>query len=123
MTKRMVSILLLAVVATAAGCAEDVVATCPADAPRVRMSPRSQSVPLGTSYQPVARVFVCGGGREIPFVGVWRSRDTTVARVDSAGGRVSARGRGVTYVWAQYFGMLVSNPNGGTWDSIQITVP
>lgn len=123
MLKRTAALLLGIAIATATACQSDAITACPADPAQVRMSPRAQTVAVGSSFQPTARAFVCGGTQEVEFTGVWRSRDTAVAIVDTARGRVTARMRGVTFVRAQYFGRFTGNPNGGTWDSIQITVP
>jgi hypothetical protein len=116
---RRCGIVLLALTLAISCRASDVV-VCPADPPRVRITPDALSLAVGQSSSPRARAFVCGGTQEVAWIGRWRSADSAIARIDTLTGLVTARARGTTVVYGQWFGG--PNPAGGLYDSVLVTV-
>ena len=94
--------------------------TCPADPARVKVSPTSRTMNVGEQFKPPVTAAVCGGTQPYPFVGLFTSGNTLVARVDSIGGTITAVSRGEAYVFARYTADF--GPLGGTRDSIRVTV-
>src|SRR5688572_4225135 len=74
------------------GCSDDLV---------MRVDPRSRTLSVGESYTAAASAWGCGGTRRLSDEWRYFAVDTTVARVDSVTGRVTARGVGTTDVGAR----------------------
>jgi hypothetical protein len=74
------------------GCTDDL---------RTRVDPPSRSLTVGESYVGVASAWGCSGSKRLSDKWRYFVVDTTVARVDSVTGRVTARAPGVTDVGAR----------------------
>jgi hypothetical protein len=74
------------------GCGDDLVA---------RVDPRSRVLRVGQSYVAAASAWGCGGRKRLTDEWRYFVVDTTVARVDSVTGRVTARSPGTTGVGAR----------------------
>lgn len=105
---------------TLLGCGSDDLTACPSDPARVNVTLATQSLPVGSEFQPVATARICGGTEPTPFVGIWRSSNSAVVAVDSLTGRSRAVAVGTAYVVAQY--RTPGSVAGGLADSVQVTV-
>ena len=66
-----------------------------------RVDPRSRTLRVGESYVATASAWTCGGTKRLSDEWEFFVADTTIARVDSRTGRVTARSVGATEVGAR----------------------
>ena len=79
------------------GCTDDLLS---------RVDPRNRTLRVGESYVATASAWGCGGTKRLADEWEFFVADTTIARVDSRTGRVTARSVGATDVGARgaYYG-------------------
>lgn len=93
--------LVTAMSAAAAACsrADDTPTVCPSDL-RFVTTPTTRTVRSGESFVAQAQAFGCAGTKLLDEIFVWRSDDSTIARVDSVSGLITGRSPGSTLVRA-----------------------
>ena len=89
------------------GCSDDLL---------TRVEPRTRTLRVGESYTAAASAWGCGGTKLLSDNWRYFAVDTTIARVDSLTGRVTARAVGTTDVGAR------GTRYGGSPNRSQITV-
>lgn len=103
-----------------AACKAEDLYVCPADGPRVSVSPRERALSVGEQFTPTVTATICAGSTVIPFEGRFRSGNASVVAVDAASGLVTAVTRGETFVYAQ--NLRSAGPAGGVSDSVRVLV-
>jgi hypothetical protein len=94
---RRISLLALAASLVVAACDPLFFAGC-TDELGMRTEPADPVVDPGESFVATIELTTCGGRKQWRPTVLWRALDTTVVRVDSLTGRVTARASGVTDV-------------------------
>ena len=66
-----------------------------------QVDPRTRTVQVGATYTATASAWTCGGKERLPDEWRYYAEDSTIARVDSITGRVTARAAGATAIRAR----------------------
>jgi len=111
---RSIAIATLSAVFTLAGSACLHPTGCDADL-RISYSPVDTTLRIGQSFRPNVRLTTCGGTEQVTEALRYAADDTTIVRVDSLSGTMTARGVGHTNA-------SVTSANNGTVARIGITV-
>ena len=86
--------------AFAAACSDDALLPCPSDI-RTTVSISKASLRVGETATATTTALICGGTQSAVYEWRYRVEDTTVARVDSISGLITARTIGSTRLFAR----------------------